>query len=129
MNDQKGYTVMELMMALFVFGLIIAFIHPLFQTMMANAREQSTLLEVNQQLTTQMEKLIATCSSDQKGTSKQKINGSHLTMRIKWDCKKINESLMQISVEVEWKNQKGELKRRKLETHRFRTRKDLPISS
>lgn len=127
MNTQKGYTVAEWMMAIFIFGLIISFMMPLFQQIVENAKEQSIFVESSQWMVTQMERLAPSCVSDQKGTDRRKIAKSNTTVQMKWECKKINHGLIYLSVEVQWKNQKGELKKQKVETHRFRTNKDLPI--
>lgn len=120
MSTQKGYTIAELLMAIFIFGLIITFVLPLFEQIKADANDQAMFVEVNQWMVAKIEQLSSVCMQDQSGVSRRKFAYSKAMAQMKWECKKMNQWLMHLSVVVQWRNQKGELKTERVETHRFR---------
>lgn len=127
MNQEEGYTVAEGMVALFIFGLIISLMLPLFQMIQDDANDQSDLAESGQWASEQMEKLATSCKTDRQGIMRSRLPQTGTIVRMKWACKKIDQWLIQVSVEVQWRTRKGETKKQKFKTHRFRISKGLPI--
>mgnify|MGYP007126044334 CR=1 FL=1 len=98
---------------------MIGCILPLVQIIQADATDQSDLMESSQWLAGQMEKLTASCSGDRKGKLRRKMPQTNTVVQMKWECKQVDQWLIQISVEAQWKNRKGEYKKKTIKTHRF----------
>lgn len=125
MKNERGYTIAELTVALLVFGLMIAFVLPIFQEIQASAHQQANSFEGTQIMVDQLERLRSTCLETREGSREVFRNKTKLKYHVKWTCK-INQSLVQIGVKVQWKDKQGKYQTKQIQTHHFLTNKDSP---
>lgn len=123
MKSEQGYTIAELTVALLIFGMMIAFILPIFQEIQANAYHQTSSFEGTQIMVDQLERLRSTCVNNKQGSHQIIRRNTKLKYHIKWACER-NQSLVQIGVKVQWKDRQGKYQTKQIQTHRFLPNKD-----
>ena len=77
MKHEKGYTIAEATVALFIFGLMIGLMFPLFEEVRADANDESDLVEIHQWVSEQMERLTSSCTRDRNGKIRRKLVKTH----------------------------------------------------
>lgn len=120
-RDEKGYSLPEVMTAMFILGVTLSFSIPIFTLMKAQAQTQLMQTEAMALLQAKMERIS---QSRVPGAGKEMAESrmiSKLTYQLRWNCSQIQPSLYQLDVVIEWKDKKGVQQQLRLKTHRYQT--------
>ncbi|MGA9173302.1 MAG: prepilin-type N-terminal cleavage/methylation domain-containing protein [Thermoactinomyces sp.] len=118
---EEGFTLAEVMTALFLIGVFTLFAVPILNELKAKEKEGITRLEIDHIMENEMEKQLSVfpdhCVDDVKIVKSEEFPKQDYHLHTK--CQAIEPFLYQIEVEVQWKGNDGKTKSTKWITHRF----------
>ncbi|MBA4493271.1 Tfp pilus assembly protein FimT/FimU [Paenactinomyces guangxiensis] len=119
-KSEQGYTLAEIITALFVLGVAFSFAIPAFLGLKAQEHQQLSALEAMSFLQGKTEALRSQAgegpmTGDEVKASRIFPGQSYL---VSWKCSR-EVSLYHMDVEVQWKEKNGKLRKLHLKTHRY----------
>ncbi|MBD1371218.1 type II secretion system protein [Hazenella sp. IB182357] len=119
MSDEKGFTLMETLVALMILGLFVSFALPIHDEI--KAQQQALLIESEalQLLKMRAEQWVS--NTDRQQTSVETIKSQHdvnTIYQVTHAVEQIKPHLMRYTVEIEWKNNQ-QSKRKQLTVEKF----------
>jgi hypothetical protein len=119
-TEEEGYLLAEIVAALFVLGILLSFLIPLFKELKNQEWDQITHLEALSLLQERMEWLSGRHALEiSKGEETQKSRMKEQTYHIKWQTQFKRGRMMQMEVEIQWQNDNKKERILKATTYRY----------